>query len=98
MRKIPTFKLVPQPVDDAARALKPFQWASKEIGTRHQLGGEPSFIQEAEWPVCPSCAKPMSFYGQFDSINDEFVIADCGMIYVFICFDDFSARAVVQSG
>ena len=28
----------------------------------------------------------MTYYAQLDSINDEFCIADCGMIYVFVCF------------
>ena len=40
----------------------------------------------------------MTFYGQFDSINDDIVIADAGMVYVFICFDDFEATALIQSG
>jgi hypothetical protein len=39
----------------------------------------------------------MSFYGQLDSINEEFNIADCGLIYVFLCFDCFEAKAIVQS-
>jgi hypothetical protein len=40
----------------------------------------------------------MTFYGQLDSINDDITIADAGMVYVFICFEDFSAAAFVQSG
>ena len=97
MQRIPKFKLVPEPADDDARALKPFQWTDPEIGTRHQLGGEPAFLQASDWPACPACSKPMSFYGQLDSINDDYVLADCGMIYVFVCFDDYEARAVLQS-
>src|SRR5258706_14460494 len=98
MKKIPPFKLVPQPLDDAARALVPFQWASPEVGTRHQLGGEPTFVRTPEWPACIECGQPMSFYGQFDSINDEYVLADVGMIYVLVCFDDFEVKAILQSG
>ena len=98
MRQIPPFKLVPEPLDDDAGGLPPFQWASPEVGTRHQLGGSPTLLQEAERPKCSSCGRAMTFYGQLDSINDEFVLADCGLVYVFVCFDDFSVQAFVQSG
>jgi len=39
----------------------------------------------------------MSFYGQLDSVSDEFAIADCGMIYVFFCFGCNESYSVVQS-
>lgn len=35
--------------------------------------------------------------GQLDSVNDDVVLADCGLVYVFVCFDCFEAAAVVQS-
>lgn len=94
--KIPAFKLSPEPLTDAAAALPKFKWADPEIGTRHQLGGDPTFIQAAEFPSCPACGAPMTFYGQLDSINDDICIADAGMVYVFICFDDFTATALTQ--
>ena len=97
MRKIPPFKLIPTPMDEDAKRLPTFKWADEEIGKRHQLGGEPRFLQETEWPNCPSCQEVMLFYGQLDSINDEFCIADCGMIYIFICFDCFETISTVQS-
>lgn len=80
-----------------AEALPPFKWAPTEIGTRHQLGGEPRWIQGDETPVCGQCYEPMTFYAQLDSINDEFNLADCGLIYVFVCFNDYEAKAVLQS-
>ena len=40
----------------------------------------------------------MTFYGQLDSINDEFMIADVGIVRVFVCFDCFEAHATVESG
>lgn len=43
---IPPFKLIPMPMDEKARALPKFKWAPEDIGTRHQLGGEPQFIQK----------------------------------------------------
>jgi Domain of unknown function (DUF1963) len=97
MKKIPPFKLVPKPQSEDATNLPKFKWTSKEIGTRHQLGGEPNFLQNESWPECPSCREEMTFYGQFDSVNDDICIADCGMIYVFLCFDCYKTVSMVHS-
>ncbi len=96
--KIPKFRLISEPADAQARNLAPFKWASGDLGKRHQLGGEPTFLQQPEWPLCRVCREAMSFYGQLDSINDEYVLADCGLVYVFVCFDDNEVQAVLQSG
>lgn len=40
----------------------------------------------------------MSFYGQLDSVNDDYVLGDCGIIYVFVCFDCLETKSVLQSG
>ena len=40
----------------------------------------------------------MTFYGQLDSIGDDFVLADAGVVEVFVCFDCFEAAARVSSG
>ena len=94
---IPPFKLVPQPLDEAAAALPKFKYADPVMGTRHKLGGTPDFIQKDEHPICPDCKERMTFYGQLDSINDDFNLADCGMIYVFVCFGCLETTAVLQS-
>jgi hypothetical protein len=39
----------------------------------------------------------MTFYGQLDSIGDRFNLADCGMIYVFVCFDCFETQSVLET-
>lgn len=39
----------------------------------------------------------MTFYGQLDSVGDDVNLADGGMVFVFVCFDDFTAEAVLQS-
>jgi hypothetical protein len=39
----------------------------------------------------------MSFYGQLDSINDDFVLGDAGMVYVFVCFGCVQATAQITS-
>jgi len=97
MKKIPPFKLEPIPLNDEAKKLAKFKWADEDVGKRHQLGGEPAFLQEEERPICPDCKKIMTFYGQLDSINDDYIIADCGMIYIFFCFDCNEVKAIVQS-
>ena len=97
MKSILPFKLVPQPLSGAAAALPKFKYAGEEMGTRHQLGGDPNFLQPADWPACPSCKKHMTFYAQLDSINDEFCIGDCGMIYVFVCLHCLEVHSFVQS-
>src|SRR5260221_600456 len=48
----------------------------------------------ARLPIVPQA---MSFYGQLDSINDEFCIADCGMICVFICFGCNTTLSMIHS-
>jgi hypothetical protein len=75
MRSIPSFKLVAEPLDAEAAQVPPFKWAGAEVGKRHRLGGRPESLEPEAFPVC-SCRKPMTFYGQLDSINDEFVLAD----------------------
>ncbi len=97
IKAIPPFKLVPSPLNRDAESLPKFKWAANNIGTRHQLGGDPEYIQSIEWPTCPSCNEKMNFYAQLDSINDDFQIADCGMIYVFFCFDCNESISLVQS-
>jgi hypothetical protein len=98
VNKIPPIKLVPEPLTEEARQALGYKWADPEIGTRHRLGGEPEFMQEEDIPTCPRCGQVMTFYGQLDSIGDDYDIADCGMIYVFLCFDDFEAKAIVHVG
>ena len=96
MKEVPPFKLVPEPLNEEARSLPPFKWAGRDIGRRHRLGGTPDFIQRAEVPHC-SCGKGMTFYAQLDSINDDLILGDCGMVYVFICFDCLETRSILQS-
>ena len=39
----------------------------------------------------------MTFYGQLDSIGDDFALADAGVVLVFVCFNCFEAAALVAS-
>ncbi len=97
MKDIPEFRLIPEPVTKEAADLVPFRWASPEIGKRHQIGGRPHAMSDGDWPYCSSCERKMRFYGQLDSINDEYCIADCGLIYVFICFECLETKSIVQT-
>ena len=97
MAKIPPFRLIAEPMNEAAARLSSFKWAEENIGRRHQLGGEPTFLQPSLIPKCPDCGCEMTFYGQLDSINDEFVLADCGMVYVFVCFECNTVASFIQS-
>ena len=98
---VPPFRLLPEPLDESARQLlhdRP-AYIDKTIGTRHRLGGAPDFIQQPEWPTCPSCGERMAFYAQLDSLPSvDLALADAGLIFVFVCFDCFETAAVLQSG
>jgi len=98
VKPIPAFKLIPEPLTDEARSLPKFKMAGSIPGTRHQLGGQPSrLLGPEEWPICRECENPMVFWGQLDSINDEFCIADAGLIYVFICLECNEVKAVIET-
>ena len=95
---LPPFRLTADPLSDEAKQVHGFRWAAAGVGRRHRLGGQPEFLQQPEWPSCPSCHQPMSFYAQLDSIGDRLTIADCGMVYVFVCLDCNESKAFIQSG
>ncbi len=94
--KIPPVPLVPSPETSEAKAAVGFQWAGEPIGRRHRIGGDPEWLQSAETPSC-SCGKDMSFYAQLDSLGDAHSLGDCGMIYVFVCWDCLETKSVLQS-
>ena len=97
MKRIPAFLLRREPITDDAASLPGFRWAAPAIGTRNRIGGEPSFIDPADYPSCTICNEPMTFYGQLDSINDDYVLADAGVVVVFVCFDCFTSEAIIRS-
>lgn len=97
MNQIPAFQLRPEPLTPEAAGLPPFRSADPEIGTRHRLGGEASFVGTDQYPRCDSCSETMTFYGQLDSVGDDFALADAGVVQVFVCFDCFTSEAVIRS-
>jgi len=78
--------------------LKPFKWAGQNIGFRNKIGGKPESINNDDFPICDSCKRKMTFYGQLDSVSDDVIIADCGLISVFICFDCLETKSIITSG
>lgn len=96
MEEIPEIKLVPTPETPEAKKVLGHKWASPDIGHRHKLGGKPDWIQGDESPTCPTCFQEMTFYAQLDSIGDDLHLGDCGLIYVFVCFNCSSVSSVFQ--
>ncbi|MCR3759229.1 DUF1963 domain-containing protein [Clostridium felsineum] len=48
-----------------------------------QIGGHPTWLQDAEYPKCPKCNKSMKFIGQIDS--EDVMEYGEGVKYAFIC-------------
>jgi hypothetical protein len=94
--KVPHFKIKLEPVTADAKKMEPFKWARDDIGSRHKIGGDPDFIEGMESPTC-DCGVEMTFYAQLDSLNEKYNIGDAGMIYIFLCFDCFISKSIVQS-
>ncbi|MCP4347226.1 MAG: DUF1963 domain-containing protein [Desulfobacterales bacterium] len=100
-KKIPEIKIQLKPESAEARNMLGFKWAGEDadgqpIGLRHKFGGDPYWLQGDETPKC-ECGVEMTLYAQLDSLGDDVCIADCGMIYVFICLDCLDVKSVLQS-
>ncbi|OPA72929.1 DUF1963 domain-containing protein [Paenibacillus selenitireducens] len=59
-----------------------------------QIGGHPSWVQDADYPFCPCCAKRMRFIGQvdwadFDNLGE-------GIFYMFVCAEDKVTATLYQ--
>lgn len=94
--EIPEIRLHLAPGTEEARVAIGFKYAGGAIGDRNKLGGQPDWLQDNETPAC-RCGREMTFYGQLDSIGDSICLADCGMVFVFVCFDCFETKSVLQS-
>jgi hypothetical protein len=48
-----------------------------------QVGGHPTWIQDAEYPCCPDCERPMPFVAQLS--NEDYQECGEGLFYLFAC-------------
>ncbi len=78
--------------------IKNFKYLDEDtlVGKRNKLGGIPENLNIDEYSKCPHCGMEMTFYGQLDSISDEFMIMDCAVILVFLCFDCNEVKSFIQ--
>jgi hypothetical protein len=95
MKDIPEIKLVPQPETKEAKAAVGYKW-NEVAGTRHKLGGKPDSAFGVEYPTCQDCAQTMTFYAQVDSIGDDYDLADCCVIHVFVCLDCLTTVSIIN--
>ncbi len=58
-------------------------WMSLDDAAFSQIGGLPTWIQNAEYPVCPDCSQTMVFFGQIS--NEDFNDWMEGIEYCFLC-------------
>jgi hypothetical protein len=78
-------------------AARPFAHAGAS-----QLGGIPAWLQEAEFPLCPECLRPMPFLAELQLADlgttaNAADVAD-GMFYAFLCAADRRAATLFQQG
>ena len=103
-KRIPRFEVILVPAEEGAIiGFKEFKGGvdksdpyRREYGKRHQIGGEPYWLQKDETPSCPKCGRAMTFVAQIDSLNDSVMFKDMGMLYVFYCFLCHEAKAFSQ--
>lgn len=95
---LPEFRLSLEPLSAEAEAARGYEWADEYVGHRSRIGGAPDWVRAAEAPRCSDCSEPMTFYAQLDGVGDSFDLADCGLIYVFVCFNDFATTSILQAG
>ncbi len=67
----------------------------------NRIGGQPSWIQDAEYESCPKCDKTMKFLVQLDSElptedHDEWLWGSGGILYVLWCDDCKISTTLLQ--
>lgn len=67
-------------------------WTMSQLNS--QIGGHPSWVQDPEYPVCPSCERRMRYIGQIDYA--DFSEYAEGIFYMFVCPKDWITATVYQ--
>jgi hypothetical protein len=79
-----TWGRLPQDSLTPAGERPPLLAASQFVPTSFsQLGGHPTWIQDAEYPQCPECSKSMMFMAQVS--HEDIEDLSEGIFYAFIC-------------
>jgi hypothetical protein len=90
-------ELIQQPIALGAQRHTPYEAVGRfmldEPGIS-QIGGHPDWIQDAEYPVCPTCQRHMVCIAQI-SWEDFEEYAE-GSTYAFVCPEDGKAATVYQ--
>ena len=99
--KIPPFKLA-SAVEPGSRRPAEVQMGRRGLGgsrDRHasQVGRGTRLLAGPRDPALPGLQTADDLYGQLDSINDDFCLADCGIIQVFVCFDCYKTTSFIHS-
>ncbi|WP_145944190.1 hypothetical protein [Fuerstiella marisgermanici] len=92
----PQFAVGPLKEATVTLAQTPRRWYWQDWGLSNsrenlnRIGGEPCWVQDADYPSCPSCERTMDFLMQLDSDlptadSDEWLWGSGGMGYVFWC-------------
>lgn len=63
------------------------------ISEGSHLGGCPGWIQNPEYPQCPQCQQTMTFIGQYEPYQVDYIE---GIIYAFLCKKCLKATTVYQ--
>lgn len=73
----------------------PYETQSSEVCLHDsQIGGYPSWVQDAEYPMCPRCGTRMPFVGQL--ATEDIVENSEGITYAFACLPCGKATTVYQ--
>lgn len=105
-QRTPEYRWPPMPVSRMRASPTPPRWQVQDVmlansrENLHRLGGRPTWVQEADYPDCPTCAKRMPFLAQLSyelpvapgcdsGLNEE------GLTYFFWC-DDCQVSAVTE--
>ena len=92
-----TEELIQQPIALGTQRRTPFEVAGRfmlDMKNISQLGGHPEWIQDAEYPICPTCQRHMICIAQI-SWEDFEEYAE-GSTYAFVCLEDGKAATVYQ--
>jgi hypothetical protein len=95
VRQEPPFTEEPLPETNVSLAVTPPRWRAQDWALSNgrenlnRLGGQPCWIQGADYPTCPACARTMTFLAQLDTLDfaehGQWMWGSGGIAYLFWC-------------